>query len=282
VVNVTPVMASKERTAKIVLLGDANVGKSSIVTRFITEQFDTEIKNTVGAAFVTKTVETDGESVKFQIWDTAGQERFRSLAKMYYQGTKAAICVFDTTVQESFEGAKNWIRELREKSSSNVVIVLCGNKVDLSEKRQVRNEQARMYAQSCGLLYTETSAKTGMNVHEMFGIIANKLPEAEKALLLRRKKLYEVQLQILDLRTSLQKFEEDAGLRRRLEAHEKERSQLGMVHEVKDLSREELNDGLDVIIQELNAAGESFKASQTVKITSNTNLQQTGAKRPCC
>ena len=124
------------RTHQIVLLGDANVGKSSIVTRFITEQFDTEIKNTVGAAFVTKTVETDGESVKFQIWDTAGQgsyrafflyihiyyywrarthththththahilraERFRSLAKMYYQGTKAAICVFDTTVQVS-------------------------------------------------------------------------------------------------------------------------------------------------------------------------------------
>ena len=66
------------RTHQIVLLGDANVGKSSIVTRFITEQFDTEIKNTVGAAFVTKTVETDGESVKFQIWDTAGQGSYRA------------------------------------------------------------------------------------------------------------------------------------------------------------------------------------------------------------
>ena len=100
-------------------------------------------------------------------------------------------------MQDSFEGAKKWIRELREKSSSNVVIVLCGNKVDLSEKRQVRHEvsrfpqlsklskrqtpshgatclnmqQAKTYAQSCGLLYTETSAKTGVNVHNMFQVI---------------------------------------------------------------------------------------------------------------
>lgn len=277
-------MASRVRTAKIVLLGDADVGKSSIVTRFITEEFDPEIQNTIGAAFVTKTVETDGENVKFQIWDTAGQERFRSLAKMYYQGTKAAICVFDTTLQESFEGAKKWIRELREKSSSNVVIVLCGNKLDLSEKRQVRQEQAKTYAQSCGLLYIETSAKTGVNVHKMFQVIAKKLPEAENALLLMRKKLYEVQIRIVDLQSSLQKFEADAGLQRRLEAYEKERSQLGMAHEVKDLSREELTEGLEIIVQELKSkgGGEHAEGSASAKVNLAPNAQQTGAKRPCC
>ena len=114
-----------------------------------------------------------------QLWDTAGQERYRSLAPMYYRGASAAVVVFDVTSRDSFEGAKSWVKELQRRGEPNVVIALAGNKADApKEKRVLDTAEVREYATEAGCLYMDTSAKTGLNVKEIFVAIAKKLPRA--------------------------------------------------------------------------------------------------------
>lgn len=165
---------------KLVLLGESAVGKSSLVLRFVKGQFHDYQESTIGAAFLTQTVCLDDTTVKFEIWDTAGQERYHSLAPMYYRGAQAAIVVYDLTNKDSFNRAKAWVKELQRQASPNIVIALAGNKTDLSNKRAVETAEADNYAAENGLLFMETSAKTAMNVSEIFMAIATKLPKGEK------------------------------------------------------------------------------------------------------
>jgi Ras-related protein Rab-5C len=165
---------------KLVLLGESAVGKSSLVLRFVKGQFHDYQESTIGAAFLTQTVCLDDTTVKFEIWDTAGQERYHSLAPMYYRGAQAAIVVYDITNQDTFGRAKNWVKELQRQASPNIVIAFAGNKADLASKRSVELEEARAYADENGLLFMETSAKTGENVNEIFCAIAKKLPKSEQ------------------------------------------------------------------------------------------------------
>ncbi len=116
-----------------------------------------------------------------QIWDTAGQERYRSLAPMYYRGAGAAVVVFDVGNMETFNGAKRWVAELRSKADANVVIALAGNKCDTPYCKGLSAEACAEYAQSAGILYMETSAKTGAKVKEVFNAIARALPKDQKA-----------------------------------------------------------------------------------------------------
>ncbi|CAE8692317.1 unnamed protein product [Polarella glacialis] len=164
---------------KLVLLGDASVGKSSILLRFLQNKFSEGLETTVGAAFSTKTIECRGRQIKFEIWDTAGQERFRSLAPMYYRGASAAIVVYDQTNPLTFERAQEWVRQVNSTSTNpNIVIALAANKADLpAEKRQVPLERAESFAEQEGLLLLETSAMTGKNVAALFDRIAELLPE---------------------------------------------------------------------------------------------------------
>lgn len=117
---------------------------------------------------MTQSVQLDNCVVKFEIWDTAGQERYRALAPMYYRGAAAALVVFDITSTESFVGAKTWIDELKRQGSPDIVIGLAGNKSDMSSKREVSTTEAESYAQSNSLIFFETSAKTGDNIHKIF------------------------------------------------------------------------------------------------------------------
>ncbi|CEM00744.1 unnamed protein product [Vitrella brassicaformis CCMP3155] len=162
---------------KLVLLGDASVGKSCLVVRFAKDEFYEYQEPTIGAAFMTQSVTLGDEIVKFEIWDTAGQERYRSLAPMYYRGAAAAVVVYDITNKESFDGAKSWINELKAVLPSDVVIALTGNKIDLEASRCVSTELAEGYAEDNALLFKETSAKTGEGVRELFDEIARKLPK---------------------------------------------------------------------------------------------------------
>ncbi|KAH9065897.1 GTP-binding protein RAB5 [Lactarius vividus] len=190
---------SKQLQFKLVLLGESAVGKSrfalpqhsslnlltpmatyppSLVLRFVKDQFDDYphlLDNT--AAFLTQTVNLeDGTSVKFEIWDTAGQERYKSLAPMYYRNANCAVVVYDITQTASLEKARNWIRELQRQADPSIVIALCGNKLDLAARRQVTQEEAQKYAEEEGLMWAETSAKTGEGVSDIFTRIAKKLP----------------------------------------------------------------------------------------------------------
>eukprot|EP00474_Spongospora_subterranea_P008548 CRZ09006.1 hypothetical protein [Spongospora subterranea] len=168
---------NKTCQAKLVLLGDSSVGKSSLVLRFVRGQFFEYQESTIGAAFLTQTVVVQDCTVKFEIWDTAGQERYHSLAPMYYRGAAAAVVVYDITSEDSFKRAKKWIEELRQTGSADIVIALAGNKTDLEAQRQVSPEVAKEYADDQGIFFTETSAKTAENVNELFVMIARKLPK---------------------------------------------------------------------------------------------------------
>jgi len=162
---------------KLVLLGDAAVGKSCLVVRFVRDEFFEFQEPTIGAAFLTQTVGLEDATVKFEIWDTAGQERYRSLAPMYYRGAATAIVVYDITDPDSFSGAKSWVKELQRRGDPNVVIALAGNKADLENRRKVPLEEAEAYAEENGILHLVTSAKDGTNVKSLFVEIAKKLPK---------------------------------------------------------------------------------------------------------
>lgn len=116
---------------KLVLLGEAAVGKSSLVLRFVQNDFNENTSPTIGAAFLTQKCRLENRIVKFEIWDTAGQERFHSLAPMYYRNAAAAVVVYDITKAASFEKAKAWVKELQRQANPNIIIALVGNKLDL-------------------------------------------------------------------------------------------------------------------------------------------------------
>ncbi|GAA5903173.1 Rab family GTPase [Sporobolomyces salmoneus] len=163
---------------KLVLLGESAVGKSSLVLQFVKGQFDDYRESTIGAAFLTQTVQRqrDQDSIKFELWDTAGQERYKSLAPMYYRSSHAAVVVYDITSAASLEKARSWIAELHRQADPSILIYLAGNKLDLAaEQRQVTKEEAEKFAQEEGLLWSEVSAKTGEGIKEIFQTIAEKL-----------------------------------------------------------------------------------------------------------
>ncbi|KAM9086090.1 ras-related protein Rab-5A-like [Megaptera novaeangliae] len=164
---------------KLVLLGEPAFGKSSLVLRFVKGHFHGFQESTMGAAFLAQTVCLDDTTVKFEIWDTAGQEQYHSLAPTYYRGVQAAIVVYDVTNEESFVRAKNRVTELQRQANPNIVIALSGNKADLANKTAVNFQEAQSYADDNSLLFMETSAKTSMNVNEIFMAIAKKLPKNE-------------------------------------------------------------------------------------------------------
>jgi small GTP-binding protein len=170
-------MSTPVRHYKLVLLGDSAVGKSCLVVRFVRDEFFEFQEPTIGAAFLTQTVSLDDAMIKFEIWDTAGQERYRSLAPMYYRGATAAVVVYDITKKDSFSGAKSWVKELQRRGDPNVIIALAGNKADMEGKRKVQTEEAQQYAQENEIIFLETSAKTALNVRNLFVEIAKKLPK---------------------------------------------------------------------------------------------------------
>ncbi|KAL8783995.1 MAG: hypothetical protein Q9213_004246 [Squamulea squamosa] len=207
-------------SVKLVLLGEAAVGKSSLVLRFVNNDFQENKEPTIGAAFLTQKCNLPHRTIKFEIWDTAGQERFASLAPMYYRNAQSALVVYDITKPTSLVKARHWVAELQRQASPGIVIALVGNKLDLStstegetasstnsgaktsesegdgedvaraadeaedattdsDPRKVSTKEGRLYAEEEGLLFFETSAKSGHNVQEVFTAIANAIPETQ-------------------------------------------------------------------------------------------------------
>ncbi|RCK57875.1 Vacuolar protein sorting-associated protein 21 [Candida viswanathii] len=155
-------------SVKLVLLGEAAVGKSSLVLRFVSNEFQENKEPTIGAAFLTQKCTVGDRTIKYEIWDTAGQERFASLAPMYYRNAQAAIVVYDITKPSSFIRARHWIKELKDQSPEGIVIALVGNKLDLEEERKVEAGEVEEEARAQGLMFFQTSAKTGEGVLEVF------------------------------------------------------------------------------------------------------------------
>jgi len=163
---------------KLVFVGDSSVGKTSIISRFMYDHFDTNYDATIGIDFLAKTHTVGDKTVRLQLWDTAGQERFRSLIPSYIRDSSVAVVVYAIDQRESFTAVDKWIEEVRKERENEVMIVLVGNKVDLSTRR-VTVREGEVKANDVGALFIETSAKSSYNVAELFDLIARQLPNKE-------------------------------------------------------------------------------------------------------
>lgn len=161
---------------KVLIVGDINVGKTSILDQFTNGHFDDSYISTIGIDFNVKTVHLDDSvKIKLQIWDSCGQERFRALTRTYYRNAKAIVIVYDITNRQSFENAKVWIKEIEQNVEPDVMIVLVGNKTDLYLKRQIQYFEGHELANSRYMEFFETSAKYDNNIQTVFTFIAHKL-----------------------------------------------------------------------------------------------------------
>jgi len=153
---------------KVLVVGEAGVGKSSLMLSFTDEKFMPDILPTVGLDFRVKVVEQAGYSVKLSIWDTAGQERFKNISSAYYRGAQGVVLVFDITDRRTFTNLDIWLAELEKYGGEKMVKVVVGNKSDQLHKRRVQYDEGKDWADQRGFIYKETSAKDKSNVEAMF------------------------------------------------------------------------------------------------------------------
>ena len=155
---------------KILLLGDAGVGKSSIILRYTKNEYNAKMVSSIGVDFKAKDIIVNDKKVKLQLWDTAGHERFRTITTSYYRGAHGIATVFDLSERESFEHVEKWLEEINKYAKENVMRFLIGNKSDLVDKRQVTYEEVRSLANRLNIYYVETSAKNNINISDFFQI----------------------------------------------------------------------------------------------------------------
>ncbi|KAJ1619936.1 RAB18, member ras-like protein oncogene family [Pavlovales sp. CCMP2436] len=162
-------MARADHVFKLLLVGDAGVGKSSMLLRFTDDTFEEHMASTIGVDFKVKTIKVGELTVKLTIWDTAGQERFRTLTNSYYRGCQGIILVFDLTSEQSLHNVQNWLKEIEVFTAPpEPVKLLVGNKADLPEEREVSDDDALAFARTRGMLYLEASAKTRAGIRQAF------------------------------------------------------------------------------------------------------------------
>jgi Ras-related protein Rab-1A len=162
---------------KLLLIGDSGVGKSCLLLRFADNTYTESFISTIGVDFKIRTLEIDGKTIKLQIWDTAGQERFRTITSSYYRGAHGIIVVYDVTDTVSFNNVKQWLGEIDRYACAQVNKLLVGNKADLVEKKVVSHEEAKGFADSIGISFLETSAKSSQNVEEAFLTMTRQIKE---------------------------------------------------------------------------------------------------------
>ncbi len=153
---------------KYVIVGDASVGKSNLLLRYSHGQFREEYQLTIGVEFGSNNVMINDKIFRIQIWDTAGQENFRSITRAYYKNSACALIVYDISRKASFESISTWIEDCKNSSPKSVFMVLVGNKCDLESEREVTEDEGKELAERNGMLFFETSAKTGKNVEQVF------------------------------------------------------------------------------------------------------------------
>ena len=160
----------EEVNFKVVLLGEAGVGKTSIISQFIEQIFEEDLQSSTGGSYSSKTLTfNNGKNIKFEIWDTAGQERYRALSKLFYNNAYAAILVYDITKKSTYDEIKNyWILQIKESAPKEIIISIAANKADLLEVEQVNEDEARQFAKDNGALFFSTSAKNSLGINEMF------------------------------------------------------------------------------------------------------------------
>ena len=167
----------KPPSCKVVLVGDSGVGKTCIISRYISGAFNQNSPSTNGASYASKliTFEDLKKTISLDIWDTAGQEKYKSLTKFFYKDAAVAILVYDVTNRNSFESMKNfWYGQIQDFGSKNIILGVAGNKCDMYEKEEVNENEGKAFAESIGAFFEITSAKNNTGINELFDTASNK------------------------------------------------------------------------------------------------------------
>ena len=162
---------AKELNIKIILIGDSNVGKTTLLYKYINNENTEDITPTVGLENKVKTTEINGIKTKIQIWDTAGQEKFNSLTQNFFKNTDGILIVFDLTNKESFTNIQKWI----DKSDNKIKKIIVGNKADLVEDRKITKEEIKLISKKYN--YVEVSALNGTDVGKAFDTLIQSIVE---------------------------------------------------------------------------------------------------------
>lgn len=165
---------------KILVVGNSSSGKTSILNRFIDDNFNQSHISTIAVDLKIKNLEFNNKNIKLQIWDLAGQERFKIITSSYYKEINAIIIVFDVTNKNSYDSIKNWIDSINMFAPKNINLILVGNKIDLNNIRVIDKIDAEYMALDLDSIYIETSAKDNINIDKLFNIICTLLLEKYK------------------------------------------------------------------------------------------------------
>ncbi len=156
---------------KIIAVGDGTAGKTSIIRRYVHEEFDSKYIKTIGVSHALKRLCLDDTEITMTIWDTGGQELFDCIRPQYYRGAHGVLIIYDVTNKESFDHLDKWLNEL-DNNCGKIPKIIIGNKIDLTDKRVIPAEAGEKYARQNFVSYSETSAKTGENVFEVMEELA--------------------------------------------------------------------------------------------------------------
>ena len=170
-------MGNFDHLVKILMIGDSGVGKTCILQRFENGEFKMNHLPTIAIDFSIKTVEISNKRIKMQIWDTAGQERYNTLTAGFFKNTHAVLICFSLIDRTSFESVNRWMQQIQSLAPKDVLIVLIGNKADLTDEIKVSEEETQKLAQEYGLHYFQTSAATGLNIDKAFRSVGEMLIE---------------------------------------------------------------------------------------------------------
>ena len=163
-------------SVKVVLVGEAGVGKTSIIHQFTYHKFDPDCVSSISAQFISKTLDFEGlGAIKFDIWDTAGQEKYRSMAKIFYKDAKVIILVYDITSEPSFEGIKTyWYEQTKNNCEKDIIFAVVANKTDLYDNQQISDEVGQKFADDIGAIFQTTSALSDTGIGNLFDHIGRK------------------------------------------------------------------------------------------------------------
>ena len=173
--------------AKVTVLGNANVGKSSLIQRFVSDEHHENHEPTIGATFLSRLMEFNQKSLKLNIWDTAGQERYNSLAASYARDSRACLLVYDITNHDSFSSLSKWLSLIQENLDPDCIVFALGNKEDLLSQEKVHLEEAKSFCNEHNLTHYRVSAKSGVGIEKVFMDICKKLMGCESLALIRAK-----------------------------------------------------------------------------------------------
>ena len=162
---------------KVVLLGESGVGKTSIITQFISKKFNQRCPTSVSAQFISKIIKFPeySKNLKFDIWDTVGQEKYRSLTKIFYKDADIIIFVYDITTEFSFKAIKDyWYKETKEHTDIEPILALAANKIDLYKDEQITNSDGKEYADEINAIFQNTSALSNTGIDNLFENLGRK------------------------------------------------------------------------------------------------------------